>query len=74
MPSTDRKLESKARHRWLRPPHRRLCINQNNELSRLTGSCVGQRVKYTEMEGQQIESLLNKNKLMPNNDVGRSLK
>jgi hypothetical protein len=44
MPSTDRKLELKAWHRWLRPPHRRLCINRPSELSRLTGGCVGQRV------------------------------
>jgi hypothetical protein len=27
MPSTDRKLELKARHRWLRPSHSWLCIN-----------------------------------------------
>jgi hypothetical protein len=45
MPSTDRKLQLKARHRWLRPSHRRLCINRPSKLSRLTGGCVGQRVK-----------------------------
>jgi hypothetical protein len=45
MPSTDRKLELKARHRWLRPSHRRLCINRPSKLSRLTEDCVGERVK-----------------------------
>jgi hypothetical protein len=44
MPSTDRKPELKARHQGLRPPHRRLCINQPSEFSRLTGGFVGQRV------------------------------
>jgi hypothetical protein len=44
MPSTERKLQLKARHRWLRPSHRRLCINRPSKLSRLTGGCVGQRV------------------------------
>jgi hypothetical protein len=44
MPSTERKRELKARHRWLRPSHSRLCINRPSEISRLTDGCVGQGV------------------------------
>jgi hypothetical protein len=45
MPSTDRKLELKSRHRWLRPSHSWLCINRPSKPGRLTAGCVGQRVK-----------------------------
>jgi hypothetical protein len=47
MPSSDRKLELKARHWWLRPSHSRLCINRASEFGRLTAGCVGERVKGT---------------------------
>jgi hypothetical protein len=45
MPPTYRKLDLKSRHRWLRPSHRRLCINRPSKLSRLTDDCVGERIK-----------------------------
>jgi hypothetical protein len=44
MPSTYRKLELKARYRWLRPSHSQLCINQPSEPGRLRDGCVCQRV------------------------------
>jgi hypothetical protein len=58
MPSTDRNLELKARHRWLSPYHRRLCINRPSKLSRLTDDCVGERVKLPVSALQPIYFLL----------------
>jgi hypothetical protein len=55
MPSTDRMLELKARHQWLRPSHRRLCINRPSKFSRLTDNCVGERVSTKDVIKTQLK-------------------